>query len=121
MDRIDIVIDVARPDPSRLLDGLSAQPSSELRMRVLEGQAFRQSRATVLTASLSGAELLTACELGASERHFLEVAARNQHLSGRGITRLLRVARTLADLDQRASVSIDDLSEALGYRARGGR
>lgn len=120
MDRIDIVVDVARPDAARLLDGSSACSSSELRERVLRGQAFRAAHATAPTGALSGVDLLSACALGTNEIRFLETAARSQHLSGRGITRLLRVARTLADLDERARVSVDDLSEALGYRARGG-
>ncbi len=120
MDRIDLVVDVARPDAARLLDGSSACSSRELRERVLRGRAYRAAHETAPTGVLSGMDLLSACGLGSSEIRFLETASRNQHLSGRGITRLLRVARTLADLDERAQVSADDLSEALGYRARGG-
>jgi len=121
MDRIDIVIDVARPDASRLLDGSLETSSEELRRRVLRGRAFHAESGGAPTAALGGVELLSACRLGHQETAFLETAARTQHLSGRGITRLLRVARTLADLEQRARVSIDDLSESLGYRSRGGR
>jgi len=121
MDRIDIVVDVARPDAKRLLDGSSSESSASLRGKVLQGRAFRSSQGTGPTATLSGSKLLAACALDSKSTRFLEAAARSQHLSGRGITRLLRVARTLADFEEQRSVRVDDISEALGYRARGSR
>lgn len=118
MDRIDIVVDVARPDPSLLLDASASATSRELRGRVAEGRAYRLQTGVAPSADLGGATLLKACGLATQPLRFLETAARSQHLSGRGITRLLRVARTIADLEAHATVGIDDLSEALAYRAR---
>lgn len=119
MDRIDLVVGVERPDPGRLLAGASSEPSAKLRDRVLAARAFRTSSGTPAAGRLSGSELLAACGLGPAESAFLQNAARTQGLSGRGITRLLRVARTIADLDEKTRVDTDDLAEALGYRSRG--
>jgi len=118
MDRIDIVVDVARPDAARLIDGSRSVSSASLREQVHQGRAFRAARGTPASSILSGTELLSACEMTGEVMRFLELAARSQHLSGRGITRLLRVARTLADLEQSGVVGVEHLSEALGYRAR---
>jgi len=49
----------------------------------------------------------------------LKSAAQTYHLTGRGITRLLRVARTIADLEQQERVSQGNLAEAFGYRVDG--
>lgn len=121
MDRVDIAIDVMRPDPARLLDGAGPVASKDLRSLVTAAREFRRGRGGPLTGQLSGETLLAACALGPGESGFLERVARRARLSGRAITRLLRVARTLADLEQRAAVSIEDLSEAFGYRAGEGR
>jgi magnesium chelatase family protein len=121
LDRIDLVVDVRRPDPGLLLGPVAGCTSEALRQRVLSARMRASSRGLGSTGSLSGAVLLAACRLRSHACEFLETAARTQHLSGRGITRLLRVARTLADLDGTERVDVEQLSEALGYRARDGR
>jgi magnesium chelatase family protein len=119
MDRIDIVIDVARVDPSLLLtSNMSVPCSAGLREQVMEGRFMASQRQSGHASVLSGAELLGACDLSATARDLLERSARTNHLSGRGVTRLLRVARTCADLGGSARVTEEHLGEALGYRAR---
>ena len=119
MDRIDIVVDVDRPDPSSLLGAHSGPDSASLREQVSRARMLSLDRSDAPTAALSGATLLSAADLDETGRRTLEHAARMHHLSGRGITRLLRVARTIADLDGSARVKRDHLTEALGYRVRG--
>lgn len=116
MDRIDMIVEVSRPDPRVLLSAERSTPSAVLRDRVLAARAFGGCRDARSISRISGAELLSACALADATVSFLERAACAHHLSGRGLTRLLRVARTLADLEQRTRVEIQDLSEALGYR-----
>ncbi len=119
MDRIDIVIDVARIDPALMLcTGATAVRSTELRELVLESRAVALRRGRGETSVLSGGDLLAACELSIAAREFLECAARAHYLSGRGVTRLLRVARTCADIAGDARVTTEHLGEALGYRSR---
>jgi magnesium chelatase family protein len=118
MDRIDLVVDVARIDPSLLLTPSTGERSSALRERVLEARERSAARCLGATSELTGTDLLAACQLDAAARRRLESAARQKCLSGRGVTRLLRVARTAADLEGSDRVTSEHISEMLGYRAR---
>jgi len=120
MDRIDLVIDVARIDPSLMLRPSVGADSVSLRERVLEARERAAARGLGPTSGLNGASLLQACRLDAAARSRLESAARQKHLSGRGVTRLLRVARTAADLEGSERVCAEHVSEMLGYRAKEG-
>ena len=121
MDRIDVVLDVSRVDPALLLGAASGPASAELRERVIDAGERAISRGSGPQALLAGAPLLRACGMSAASRERLEQLARAQHLSGRAVTRLLRVARTIADLEGCDSVDGEHLSEAIAYRAREGR
>lgn len=116
MDRIDIVCPVWRPDPGRVLEGGDGQSSSVLAARVREARSRSAHRGAGPTSLLGGRPLLEACGMSAATCASLETMARTHHLSGRGITRLLRVSRTLADLDGAQAVANDHLAEALSYR-----
>jgi len=120
MDRIDLVLDVSRIDPGLLLQARHGDSSALMRAKVRAARELACARGLGPTATLGGIELLSACSLSPRAQRFLEESARAQHLSGRGVTRLLRVARTCADISGDASVGIEHLSEALGYRAREG-
>lgn len=117
MDRIDIAVEVARPDPGRMLGGAGEVASADLRKRVQLCREFAATRGDVPTAQLSGVRLLGECALAGPARLFLEDVARGAHLSGRGVTRLLRVSRTVADMRQSRDVTADDIAVALGFRS----
>ncbi|MHB1016351.1 MAG: YifB family Mg chelatase-like AAA ATPase [Coriobacteriia bacterium] len=108
-DRMDMTIRVDRIDPGLLLhDGISADGSTQdTRVRVTEAWAFAAERPA---RSLRGT-------LTPHARATLEAAARNARLSGRGITRLLRVARTLADLEHAERIAETHVIEAIAYRS----
>ncbi len=118
IDRIDLVFDVDRVDPGLLLRESSGSSSMDMRVQVLESRARASTRGLGPTALLQGTALLKACRLDGPAARQLEAAARLKHLSGRGVTRLLRVARTVADLDRSERVTVDHISEALGFRAK---
>jgi len=118
MDRIDLVIDVARIDPGVLLGTRHGDSSALMREEVLAARQLASARGMGPTSTLAGVELLEACSLSPRSQRFLEESARAQHLSGRGVTRLLRVARTCADISGEPTVGVEHLGEALGYRAR---
>lgn len=121
IDRIDLMVDVTRPRASELLGMQGDVTSAAALETVLEARAFRSMHGTPIAAQLNGRDLLDACGLNADARRFLEAAATRERLSGRGLTRLLRVARTIADLDAVSSVTGEHLAEALGYRGWGRR
>ncbi len=118
MDRIDLVVDVSRIDAALLLGPSTATRSSDLSACVTTARERAAARGFGPTARLTGAALLRACQLGGEARRGLESAARRQNLSGRGVTRLLRVARTAADLEGSDRVRSEHISEMLGYRAK---
>jgi magnesium chelatase family protein len=76
----------------------------------------QEQRQEVANAQLSPEKLAGVCMLGDKEKRSLESAARRMHLSGRGLHRTLRVARTIADLDDSETIGMAHLSEALAYR-----
>lgn len=119
LDRIDIHVDVWREDPHQVLNTHNSYSSSaEMQKQVLKARRFAAYRSTDLSIKKNKdiKSLLQICSLDNSSKKFLENAARSYHLSGRGISRLLSVARTIADMEESAQVNIDHLSEALVLR-----
>jgi len=119
MDRIDMVVAVQRPDPVLLLESSGARTSRALREAVIEAQDRAVARNGAVAAALSGRALVEACAMDPQAQNVLETSARLHSLSGRGVTRLLRVARTLADLDGVDEVAAPHIAESLGYRVAG--
>jgi magnesium chelatase family protein len=103
---MDISTRVDRIDPELLLTDVAEESSKAILCRVMQARAFAAERA----------ERSLRATLQADARVLLEQSARRMHLSGRGITRLLRVARTIADMDSALRVRPDHVSEALVYR-----
>lgn len=114
MDRIDMVLRVDRTDTSRLLRDHAEEPSESVRERVCRALAHAGGRGRARGAS--GAALLHACDLDEKARRAVESAARTHRLSGRGVTRLLRVALAISDLAGSPRVAADHILEASGYR-----
>ena len=121
MDRIDIVIDVSRVDPAVILRPTPGDDSASMRAQVAAVRDLANRRGLGPTAQLSGGALLQACGLSRESRRALETVARTQRLSGRGVTRLLRVARTVADLEGCSTVCSEHIAEVVGFRAKGER
>lgn len=117
LDRIDLHIPVYRLPPAQLLaTGQGGEPSSTVRGRVSRCRALQEERQGCANAYLTPRQLARVCTLGNNERKALEKAATRMRLSGRGLHRTLRVARTIADLEEANSIETRHLSEALGYR-----
>jgi magnesium chelatase family protein len=114
MDRIDMALVVERTDTSRLLTCRSEEPSSSVRQRVDRALAHAGTRGRA--SQLSGSRLLRACDLDETARRAVEASARTHHLSGRGVTRLLRVALAISDLAESDRVTSVQVLEASAYR-----
>ncbi|WP_242108680.1 YifB family Mg chelatase-like AAA ATPase [Luteimonas aquatica] len=117
LDRIDLHVDVPRLPPSALRpDAPAGEASDAIRGRVEQAQARQRRRAGVLNARLDQAETMTLCALCEPDRHLLERAIDSLQLSARALHRILRVARTIADLDGADAIATAHLTEAIGYR-----
>jgi magnesium chelatase family protein len=120
LDRFDLHIQVNRLPPGDLLSpNLSGECTEMVRERVVHCRLKQEHRQGLPNAQLAPDRLASFCTLAEREKQWLETAATRLHLSGRGLHRTLRVARTIADLDGCEAIGAGHLSEALGYRSHG--
>ncbi len=125
LDRIDLHVQVPRLTPEELvgLDGCHGPSSAQVRDRVAAAREIQEKR-WACEGFHSNAEIperlvRTAIRLSGEVRSFLAQAARGLRLSGRGISRILKVSRTIADLKGNPEVEVNDVCEALAYRGGG--
>ena len=117
LDRIDLHVQVGRIPPGDLLTPrYTGETSAVVQERVCRCRVRQDQRQGIANAQLPPEKLASVCLLGDKEKSSLESAARRMHLSGRGLHRTLRVARTIADLDDSDAIGMAHLSEALAYR-----
>ncbi len=118
LDRIDMHIEVP-PVPKEMLYGETAsnsETSAEVRVRVETSRQRQQQRSGRANHQLSSREIEKFCRLDQNNRSLLEQAIDRLGLSARASHRILRVARTIADLDSSDEIKTSHLSEAISYR-----
>jgi len=117
LDRIDLQVEVPRP-PALVLYAKGPRPenSAAVRARVISAREIQLQRSGAPNAQLSNKALRKYCALDDACLHLLESAARQLAFSPRGCQRILKVARTLADLEGCAVIGINQLAEAIAYR-----
>jgi magnesium chelatase family protein len=123
IDRIDLCVDVARVDRDQLVAGISAESSAKAAERVAAARAIQADRyerdAGVQTnAQMTNGHIRTYCKLTTELTHLAKQAVGQLRLSARSYNRVLKVSRTIADLDRSAEIQLIHFTEALQYRAR---
>jgi magnesium chelatase family protein len=117
LDRIDLHVEVARPGSLRYRKpGSEPENSAAVRERVVAARKRQLHRARVPNAQLDSASVRRHCKPKGKNRKFLEDAAEQMALSPRAFQRILKVARTLADLEKQETIRKGHLAEALAYR-----
>ncbi|AKC86576.1 YifB family Mg chelatase-like AAA ATPase [Pseudoxanthomonas suwonensis] len=117
LDRIDLHLAMARLPPQALrADAPPGESSAAIRQRVHAARLCQLERGGQLNARLDAPGLAHACRLDPAGQQLLEQAADRLQLTARSLHRVLRVARTIADLDDAAAIATAHLAEALGYR-----
>lgn len=116
LDRIDLQVEVAALSEEELLDLGPSEPSAAVRARVVQARQAQWLRTRSLNAAVVGNDIEEACGLDLGTRTFLRRAMAAQPTSARAFHRLLRVARTIADLDHVSSVGEEQVAEALQFR-----
>lgn len=121
LDRIDLHVELARLAPGELRpDAPRGESSAAVRERVGKARARQAARAGKANAALDQAQTERDCRLPEVGQQLLERAVERLQLSARSTHRILRVARTIADLDGSESIGVPHVTEAIGYR-RGDR
>lgn len=124
LDRIDMQIAVDPLGKDQLLGRERGETSAHVRSRVEKArliQAERYGSATLTNANVPRRELDAALGLDSAATRAVEDFIEQKSLTGRGVTRALRVARTIADLEERHSVEARDISRAFNLRLLGNR
>lgn len=115
LDRIDLHVEVPRLNYHELED-LPAESSAEVRRRVAAARRLQQRRTGCCNAQLTAAQLRQVCHLDREARTLLQKAYNILGLSARAHDRILKVARTIADLEGSATVAAQHVAEAIQYR-----
>jgi magnesium chelatase family protein len=116
LDRIDLHIEVPAVPYRELREKDGGTPSCEMRLRVEEARALQRQRG-FYNAHIPSRSLRKLCELDAAGERTLEMAVRKLGLSARAHDRILKVARTIADLDHKEQIAAKHLAEAVQYRS----
>jgi len=120
MDRIDLQVEVPAVPYEDLKAPRGTRDSATMRAGIVKVRAIQAERykdASIrLNADLQGALLERWCAVGEAEHQFLEQAVRRLGLSARAYTRVLRIARTIADMEDAETIEIPHLAEAINFR-----
>jgi magnesium chelatase family protein len=116
LDRIDLYVQVERLTADELTRAADAEPTAQVRARVLAARAVQQRRQGAENGRLASADMAAHCQVTSTARRTLMTAVDRLGLSARGFHRALRVARTIADLAGSHPVEDHHLKEALSLR-----
>ena len=120
MDRIDIHINVPRLSTDEIKNGKKSESSKEIRDRVNRCRAVQKRRYQGIKAKCNGElnpkeiELYCVCERDASD--LLYKSMEKMHMTARAYSKILKLARTIADLEESPTILKEHIAEAISYR-----
>jgi magnesium chelatase family protein len=121
LDRIDLHIEVPSIEYREIASERAEEASAAIRARVgaarqRQQDRFRSDKKTTCNARMSSRAIKTHCKLSDESQELIRVAMNELSLSARAYDRILKVARTIADLGGSESISPEHVSEAIQYR-----
>lgn len=122
LDRIDIHIEVTPVPFEKLSDTRKGEPSSDIRKRVTEAREiqtkrFKESESVHYNAQMNTKQIAKYCQLDKASLELLKNAMERLNLSARAYDRILKVSRTIADLESSEFINGSHISEAIQYRS----
>lgn len=123
LDRIDLHVEVTPVDYDELLSRPRSSVTSKdirervIRARLIQHQRFKTHKKLHYNAQMGSNELRTYAALTSSGNEMLKAAMKRLNLSARAYDRILKVARTIADLDAKTDIGVEHLAEAIHYRS----
>ncbi len=122
LDRIDIHIEVTPVNFDQLADTRKAERSEFIRERVvkareIQSERFKEKEGIYNNAQMSSTTVREVCAINQTGQNLLKTAMNKLQLSARAYDRILKVARTIADLSESEEIKIEHLAEAIQYRS----
>jgi magnesium chelatase family protein len=122
LDRIDIHIEVTPVNFDQLADTRKSENSEHIRERVIRAREIQEKRfaeneGIYCNAQMSSTTVRNVCEITSAGQNLLKTAMNRLQLSARAYDRILKVARTIADLSSSEEIKIEHLAEAIQYRS----
>ena len=122
MDRIDIFVDVPSLKYEELISPDKENLSDETRARIERAREIQKERfkneGNLTNSEMKIPQIKKYCQVPPAAKNILRKYVDSGELSARGFHRVLKVARTMADLEGRENISFQDVNEALSYRLR---
>jgi magnesium chelatase family protein len=119
---MDIFAEVPHIDYDKLSDDHLGEPSLKVQERVVTARKRQQERFTgskmICNAEMTPAEVRAFCNTDSSANSLLKAAMNQMHLSARAFHRILKLARTIADLEQSEIIQAKHIAESIQYRPR---
>ena len=122
LDRIDLYVTVDGVEYDELRSAPAGESSLDVKARVERARAIQRERFAGekihVNAEMNNRLIEKYCRLDEASEKLLEQAFRRYSLSARSVTRILKVARTVADIDGRENITVNDLAEAIQFKTR---
>lgn len=122
LDRIDLHVEVPRVKFDKLSNDTLGESSESIRQRVEEARNIQTARFQGIgihcNSEMRNAEIREFCKLDDQSIELLRAAVTQMHLSARAYNRILKLARTIADLGKSENIQLDHIAEALQFRAK---
>ena len=122
LDRIDIHVEVTPVSYNELAAERKSEKSENVRVRVIKARAiqekrFKENDGVHCNAQIGSKQLREVCKIDEAGNQLLKTAMEKLGLSARAYDRILKVARTIADLDESEKIETNHLAEAIQYRS----
>lgn len=122
LDRIDIITEVNRVDPGKMVNLNPSEKSAFIKQRVVRAHEIQRKRYSgrgfYFNSELKSKDIKEFCPMTKETKEFVTLVSEKLLLSGRAITKLVKVSRTIADLRESEMLEIGDVSEAIQYRMK---
>jgi len=122
LDRIDLHVEVTPVSFDELSSKEKGESSADIRARVMQarevqGSRYKDNEGVHANAQMSTKQLQVFCKLNPESQQLLKMAMTKLNLSARAYDRILKVARTIADLEKNKSITSEHIAEAIQYRS----
>jgi len=120
MDRIDIQLFIHSVEPRKLVSGIRGESTGTIAARVMATRKIQEERfrgkGIFTNAEMDGKQIQEFCRIGTECKEYLEQTMNRLGLSARACTRILKLSRTIADMEKAADIRLEHICEAVGYR-----